>query len=141
MCLSDHLAGVEVFRNLLEECGAGGQAGGIHWATANEVVIHHNTIVDSSEYGVLAAASAGSIRDNIVAESGRVHIEGAVPAQSNVIRDTLDDVRFVDPDAGNYFLQRDSPARGAASDGTDAGAFPYQGGDLNLRLYRRASIN
>jgi hypothetical protein len=37
------------------------------------------------------------------------------------------DWRFVDPAYFDYRLQADSPARGAAPDGSDLGAFPYDG--------------
>lgn len=126
--LLGHQDGVEVSYNLLVHCGYTRGEGGIAWFTKNSARIHHNTIVDSDDYGITASkAKQGYIQDNIVVQTRGTHIRSRqVSAHHNVTASRVGDLRFVAPGHTDYRLQSDSPARRAASDGGDAGAFPNE---------------
>jgi hypothetical protein len=126
--LLEHQKDVEVSFNLLIHCGYTRGEGGIIWFTKNSARIHHNTIVDSKDYGIhVSKATRGYIQDNIVAQSGGTHIRAnQVPTRHNLTANGVRDVRFVAPDATDYRLRGNSPARGAATDGGDVGAFPNE---------------
>ena len=126
--LLHHQANVEIYNNLLVHCGYVRDQGGIIWFTSNPAIIHHNTIVDSNSFGIRAnnSTTKGEIRDNIIAKSKGTHIDANVPKVHNLKVDNVEQAKFVDPASRNYHLQSDSPARGAGSNGTDVGAFPYR---------------
>lgn len=54
------------------------------------------------------------------------NIKGGGPVDCRV----SDDPGFIDPIAGDYRLRADSPARGLATDGGDAGCYPYDPADV-----------
>jgi hypothetical protein len=126
--LLEHQGDVEVSYNLLIHCGYTRGEGGIIWFTKNEASIHHNTIVDSNDYGIhVSKATRGEVRDNIVAQTRGTDIRSLqVPTRYNLTAGTVADVRFVAPEREDYRLRGNSPGRRAASDGGDVGAFPNE---------------
>ena len=124
--LLQHLGDVEVSYNLLIHCGYTRGEGGIIWFTKNRARIHHNTIVESNDYGIhVSKATQGEIRDNIIAQTRGADLRsGQVPARNNLTAERVRGVRFLAPEDRDYRLRGNSPARGVASDGGDVGAFP-----------------
>jgi hypothetical protein len=119
----NHAANTRMHHNVI----ARSTKSGIRQHTSAKAYIDHNTIAESASYAVRVTSSAteGEIRDNILAKSEDTYIRANMPAHHNIEADTLQWVRFVDPQADIFDLREDSPARGQASDGGDPGALPY----------------
>jgi hypothetical protein len=126
--LLEHQKGVEVSFNLLIHCGYTRGEGGIIWFTKNSARIHHNTIVDSKDYGIHATkAEKGYIQDNIIVQSQGTHIQARqVSTRNNLTTNSVREVRFFAPENTDYRLRGNSPARRMATDGGDVGAFPNE---------------
>jgi hypothetical protein len=123
-----HRDGTEIDHNLFVHCGYIKGDGGIRQWTGERTLIHHNTIVDCNVYGIRTKESGteGEIRDNFVVDSGAQIDAGiGMDTHHNALAATIE-AAHIDSE---YRLLPASPAIGAASDGGDCGAFPFDGSE------------
>ena len=119
--------GAEVRYNHCEDCGGIRSEGGIRVFTdGNGIDIHHNTVVNSDDYGVKSKSgdNDGIVRDNIACGSGGDDIDSDYSVVSDNIIGTTASQNFRPGDPLRH-LTSSSPAVGAAGDGSDCGRFDY----------------
>jgi len=135
---------------------------GVYLTGAGTGLLNHDTITGNNNYGVYVSLSTGAsytLRDSIIASntSYGVYRSGSSgtfsysydDAWGNPSGDTVgvsagsstfsSNPLFVG--ASDYHLQSTSPARGAASDTTDLGAFPFSVGAVNTVVVSPASTS
>jgi len=122
---------VEMHHNLFTRNGLAGpkrEQPSVRGMGNGTLELYHNTIVlGGAGEAVRIPDGRGEIFDNVLADPGAVNAPGFV-VHHNATSETIAEMQFSDPEAGDWTLLPGSPAIGTASDGEDCGAF-HQDGD------------
>ena len=108
-----------VERNTIMDSGANGLE---VWLQGFRTVVRNNIIVGSGDIGFESSSRSLMQTNNLVWDNA-TNYDGLTPGAGSLTANPL----FVDRAAGDYRITSNSPARFAASDGGDMGAFAYTG--------------
>lgn len=83
--------------------------------------IFHNTVVGSNGFGIRARGDGSLVSENIVADAEQPIVVRRDSVERNNLAGSVTDVRFADPELGNFSLDPSSPAVDAGRAANPAG--------------------